>query len=748
MLRLENISKYYYSSTSVTCALRKINLEFNVGEFIAISGESGSGKTTLLNLISGFDSYEEGELYFNNKPTSYFDENDWEKYRKEDIAFIFQNYNLIDSYTVLENVIVTYIIDGYSYKEAKTKAKEILKLVGLDKDLYKKSSKLSGGQKQRLSIARALAKETNIIVADEPTGNLDAENGAAVLSLLKKLSKDKLVIVVTHNLGQIEPYITRKIRLHDGEVMVDEQIEENQEVEIAQKKVSKDNKVKTVLNFSFLNIKSQPIKTILLAILVIFMTFASFVFFANFKANLDDAKTKKLEDDFFTNFDDTRILVNDASLESLSIEVLDKARVEHVVAVEKYDLITDINYYRPDDYQMIYGGGYPDPGPDNLIPGFIDSSGLVLVDNSNFMKSHYALNNDMLSAGRMPTGNFEMVVYSNDPSVIGTKELVLFRNSRKWGDATWYEYYVTIVGILKTPTEQAYFSDDICKVMELTAYNFDISFYYDEYRYSRYNQKKISYSQVVIDPRLHGAEISFPLARSNSLQDENVRLRSENNIYYSSAINKKYYTFDHNLSSSLTVSDMALGMSYEAFEEIYQYYKNRTQFVVYIDDYAYTDDVIEDLSLQGFQALSCFRASVTGYDTTKVIFRYVNLLISIIALVIINVVGVIISLSIMKANKNNYIIFKMLGLSNNLCRKISYFEVLTYGLVSNILLIITYLCVNKYVLNQEIASMLKYTKFYDFIIVFVITMTSMFILGNKFGKYVSQSAKITSLKEE
>ena len=129
MLKLENISKYYYSSTSVTCALRKINLEFNIGEFVAISGESGSGKTTLLNLISGFDSYEDGEMYFNNKATSYFDNDDWENYRKNEIAFIFQNYNLIDSFTVLENVIVTYIIDGYSYKEAKTKAKDVLKFL-------------------------------------------------------------------------------------------------------------------------------------------------------------------------------------------------------------------------------------------------------------------------------------------------------------------------------------------------------------------------------------------------------------------------------------------------------------------------------------------------------------------------------------------------------------------------------------------------------------------------------------------
>jgi len=157
--------------------------------------------------------------------------------RSREIGFIFQNYNLIDSYTVLENVMVTYIIDGYSYKEAKVKAKEKLKLVGLENDSHKKAIKLSGGQKQRLAIARVLAKETNIIVADEPTGNLDVENGNQVLSILKELSKDKLVIVVTHNQGQVEPFVTRKIRLRDGEITSDEevvQVEEEAEMEVSE----------------------------------------------------------------------------------------------------------------------------------------------------------------------------------------------------------------------------------------------------------------------------------------------------------------------------------------------------------------------------------------------------------------------------------------------------------------------------------------------------------------------------------
>ena len=167
--------------------------------------------------------------------TSYFDDDDWENYRKEEVAFVFQNYNLIDSFTVLENVITAFVIDGYLYNDAKTKAKEILKLVGLENDTHKKASKLSGGQKQRLAIARALAKETNIIVADEPTANLDVENGKMVLELLKKISHNKLVIVVSHNQAQIDPYITRKIRLHDGEIISDEIKQETDFIEPAVK---------------------------------------------------------------------------------------------------------------------------------------------------------------------------------------------------------------------------------------------------------------------------------------------------------------------------------------------------------------------------------------------------------------------------------------------------------------------------------------------------------------------------------
>ena len=185
MIRLTDVSKYYRSNQNVTLGLHKINLEFHPGEFAVITGESGSGKSTLLNVISGSDSYDEGEMYIEGQETSCYDKADWEQYRREKISFIYQNYNLIDSFTVLQNVksAILIRIPQMDEKEADRKALEYIRKVGLEKQAKKKASHLSSGQKQRLSIARALAKETEIIVADEPTGNLDAQNSKEVVQL-------------------------------------------------------------------------------------------------------------------------------------------------------------------------------------------------------------------------------------------------------------------------------------------------------------------------------------------------------------------------------------------------------------------------------------------------------------------------------------------------------------------------------------------------------------------------------------
>lgn len=218
MIELKNVSKYYSQENNVTLGLRNINVKLNNNEFIAITGESGSGKTTFLNVVSGIDTYEEGELLFNGEETSYFSTEDFEKYRKENIGFIFQNYNLIDSYTVLQNVEIPLILKGYSKKERQERAIEIIKKVGLLKRIKHKATKLSGGEKQRVVIARALASDAKVLACDEPTGNLDSKTGKQIIELLKEISKDKLVLIVTHNFKEVEEYCTRKLRFFDGEI--------------------------------------------------------------------------------------------------------------------------------------------------------------------------------------------------------------------------------------------------------------------------------------------------------------------------------------------------------------------------------------------------------------------------------------------------------------------------------------------------------------------------------------------------
>ena len=218
MLRLKNVSKFYYSNGMIASGFSRVNLELDMGEFVVITGESGSGKSTLLNVLSGLDTYEEGEMYIDGQETSHYNEADFEEYRRKYVGNIFQNFNLVNSYTVYQNVELALMLNGETGADMKERVRSIIDKVGLTDFINTKCSKLSGGQKQRVAIARALAKETPIIVADEPTGNLDSKAAEDVIRLLDEIARDKLVIIVTHNLEQVEKYATRLIKMHDGKI--------------------------------------------------------------------------------------------------------------------------------------------------------------------------------------------------------------------------------------------------------------------------------------------------------------------------------------------------------------------------------------------------------------------------------------------------------------------------------------------------------------------------------------------------
>lgn len=223
-IELKKVSKYYAGEDSVSMGFSRIDLNLDIGEFVAITGESGSGKSTLLNVISGLDTYEEGEMFVCGEDTTAYGTEEYETYRKTYIGNIFQDFNLINSYTVYQNIEVVMLLSGKKKSECKERVLELIDKVGLSEYRRTKVSKLSGGQKQRVAIARALAKDAPIIVADEPTGNLDSASAESVMETLSKVSKDKLVVIVTHNYEQAEPYVTRKLTMHDGKIIEDKVI--------------------------------------------------------------------------------------------------------------------------------------------------------------------------------------------------------------------------------------------------------------------------------------------------------------------------------------------------------------------------------------------------------------------------------------------------------------------------------------------------------------------------------------------
>ncbi|MBQ4119636.1 MAG: ABC transporter ATP-binding protein/permease [Clostridia bacterium] len=221
MLSLKSITKDYSTGNTKVEALKGVSIDFRKAEFVSVLGQSGCGKTTLLNIIGGLDKYTKGDLFINGVSTKHFKDRDWDNYRNHSVGFVFQSYNLIPHQSVLQNVELALSLSGVSRRERKRRAKEALEKVGLGDQLRKKPSEMSGGQMQRVAIARAIVNNPDIILADEPTGALDTETSVQVMEILKEISKDRLVIMVTHNPELAEKYSTRIIRMLDGVVTSD-----------------------------------------------------------------------------------------------------------------------------------------------------------------------------------------------------------------------------------------------------------------------------------------------------------------------------------------------------------------------------------------------------------------------------------------------------------------------------------------------------------------------------------------------
>jgi putative ABC transport system permease protein len=284
MLELNDIKKDYVSGSTIVSALKGINLRFRDCEFVSILGQSGCGKTTMLNIIGGLDKYTSGDLKINGVSTKNYKDRDWDFYRNNSIGFVFQSYNLIPHQTVLSNVELALTLSGVSKAERKKRAIEALEKVGLGEQIHKKPNQMSGGQMQRVAIARALVNNPDILLADEPTGALDTETSIQIMELLKEISKDRLIIMVTHNPELAKDYSTRIVRLLDGvitddsdpysleDMEADIRAKEAAKAKTSEKKTKKSGKKQktsmsffTALSLSFNNLMTKKTRTILTA---------------------------------------------------------------------------------------------------------------------------------------------------------------------------------------------------------------------------------------------------------------------------------------------------------------------------------------------------------------------------------------------------------------------------------------------------------------------------------------------------
>ncbi len=440
MLKLLNIKKNYkITKDEFVPALKGLNIEFRENEFVAILGPSGCGKTTLLNILGGLDKYSEGDLIIDGISTKEYKDRDWDAYRNDRVGFVFQNYNLIPHLSVLGNVELALTLSGISRSDRKKRAIEALKQVGLEDKINKRPNQLSGGQMQRVAIARAIVNDPDIILADEPTGALDSKTSVQIMEILKKISKSRLVIMVTHNPNLAEKYSTRIVNLLDGEIISDSNpynsLEKNK-IESKKKKTSMS--FFTALSLSFKNLIKKKSRTILTSIagsigiigialvLAISNGFQKYIdkmqadtlssyplIIEEETENIDAIINSVREDESLKKYPALQeVYINNLTEAYENMYIKNNITEEYVTEViEKIDpsLTNGISYNRRLEYNFFTNSGFMKQtiGDQEYYYGVSSSIWQEMLNNEKFILSQYDILNEN---GRLPQAKDEVVI--------------------------------------------------------------------------------------------------------------------------------------------------------------------------------------------------------------------------------------------------------------------------------------------------------------------------------------------------
>jgi len=736
MLKLVNVSKYYYSNETIALGLRKVDLEFRIGEFVAITGESGSGKSTLLNVLSGLDTYESGKMYINNEDISHYTVKELENYRRQYIGFVFQNYNIVDSYSVLQNVEMALVIQGFNKEKRRKRAIELIEKVGLQNRINHKASKLSGGEKQRTVIARALAKDCQIIVCDEPTGNLDSTSAKKIFELLSEISKDKLVIVVTHNFKAIKDYANRKIRLFDGEIVEDKTLHKMNAKE-DQKVLEKQyySNYFDVLKIAINNILSVPKKTIFTTLVTLFII-GVFVF--GYGSSLKQKNTSTVfETAYFSNSNSSRLILTKYDQSGFSEEELaDLLDIEYVRDVINYDASLDTiltsQYYNEEfDY-------------DEFIQyKVLTSASLNLFD---------------LKSGRLPKNDNEVVIAENKYYQLGDN--ISLSNSihvkEQPGEKT-TDYTFKIVGIIERSnslfdeTENLFFTSGAIEHFKYDALFPHNQMYIDVDSLKTY----IIYQDVRIDNGLAdftllGYDAMFyDMCRDFGIEVCEIPAFISQHDFSIMSISRFEDSAEYLdiIFTSVPYVEGAYGQAIYMNETTFEYLLEEDIFqpsVVVYDMYEAqkVKVILEDLGYNVFYP----NGIVDTEGGLLLIFNNVKLFLSLtLMMIVVYFVGYFVMRNVMISKKKDYLIYRSVGASKKIINLISITEIMMITIASFVLIM------GVLTINEDYKTPLpRYLRYFDlnnYLTLLITIFVLMLLMGRRFNKQIFNKSVITSLRD-
>lgn len=741
MLELKNVSKFYYNKGVIASGFSKVNLNFDIGEFVAITGESGSGKSTLLNVISGLDSYEEGEMYVNGKETSHYSEKDFEDFRRKYIGNIFQTFNLVNSYTVYQNIELVLLLNGYKKKNIKKKVIELIKKVDLYKFRNVKVSKLSGGQKQRVAIARALAKETPIIIADEPTGNLDKEAAESTIKLLSQISKDKLVIIVTHNYEQIEKYVTRKITMNDGRVIEDKKIKNTNKIERANEVEYKNITPCNKLRLGFRNAFNIKTKFILLFVVFMFMTAAIMSQYASSKKqnHLADMNGNNY---FFINKNENRIVLKKQDKTSFTQEDYQQIQtLDNVDYIVKDDILLDTAISLTNQKNIsIYGRAV------NLksLTGNVDVGRLPENENEIIIEEYkddyyiQEIEKNLEDITVYPIDMFIGEINQNIPmKIVGIKYL---------------ERDTTVYGI-----RRIYVSDSILDKMR-----FQINQKYSEikvlfqdkyYESNIYNPYfRIRTNENVPEGKAYvSSDLNYE-TQSGSCRNKPIKIEVQN-IYYQDEIEliieKTYnkYTIENLLGKDIKyeANNGTIYINIKDYNKLFN--KDSYQSSVFVKDANNVNETVANLEEYGYEAMA-IKYTITQDGQAQIVEIFQTIVTLLLIVTLFFIIYFIIKI-ILKSRNTYFATIRMLGGTKKVLKQLIIIELLLIENLAYIICIGIIVLQAKNIINYEfIQTILKYLEVKDYIALYVILILMSYIISLKYARKLFKKSTINTYNEE